>query len=253
MPKFLWNVYAHCYDAITGLAPYQDMLDDVVAALEVAPGMRVLDAGCGTGVLAERLAATCPDIEVVAVDLSPSMLKRARARRKWPASFAFVDGTIEEVLAKDQRGFDRMASVNVIWALPDPQATFAQMATHLRPNGRMVHTTPRWRFRAYVILWRHFRRQKGRALARALLDLPMLLLAGLLNLLLVGQSLLLARGPDAKRRWDADGLAKLLGAATVPPRLVKTCYAGQGHLLVSEKLSQPQHQASGPTKPTPAG
>jgi SAM-dependent methyltransferase len=235
MPKFLWNMYAYCYDAITGLAPYQDMLDDVVEALEVAPGMRVLDAGCGTGVLAERLAVACPELEVVAVDLSPAMLKRARARRAWPASFSFVDGAIEDVLARDLRGFDRVASVNVIWALPDPQDTFAKMAGRLRPSGRMVHTTPRWRFRADVIVWRHFSKLRGRALARALLGLPKLLLAGLLNLLLVGQSLLLTRGSNAKRRWEADGLARLLGAAAVPPRLVKACYAGQGLLLVCEK------------------
>ena len=234
-PRLLWNLYALCYDRIVGLLPYQEMLGEVVAALDLSPGMRVLDAGCGTGALAERLAAEHPDIELVAVDLSPSMLKRARARRVWPASFRFVEGNIDDMLASDERGYDRMASVNVIWTLPDPGRTFAQMTAHLREGGRMVHTTPSWRFRALAIVWRHVCGQRGWGRLKALFGLPALALAGLLNLLLVGQSMLLARGPRARQRWHADGLAELLRAAGAPPRVVSSCYAGQNLLLVCEK------------------
>jgi len=235
MPSFLWNLYAHCYDRIVGLLPYQDMLDDVVAALDLSPGMRVLDAGCGTGPLAERIASKHPDIELLAVDLSPSMLKRAQARRVWPASFKFVEGNIDDVLASDERGYDRIASVNVIWTLPNPERTFALMTTHLRKGGRMVHTTPRWRLRALSIVWRHVFGQKGWQRLRALLGLPMLALAGLLNLVLVAQSMMLARAPHASRRWHAEGLAELLRSAGVPPRVVRPCYAGQNLLLVCDK------------------
>jgi SAM-dependent methyltransferase len=235
MPKLLWNLYAHCYDAITGLLPYQEMLDEVVASLEVTAGMRVLDAGCGTGVLAERLALSCPNIELVGVDLSSSMLARARGRRDWPRSFTFVEGDIDEVLAANPAGFDRIASVNVIWTLPDPRSTLAAMTAGLRPGGRMVHTTPRFSVRAHAIVWRHLRAQRGLALGRALLGLPLLLFAGLLNLLLVAQSALLARAPQAAGRWDKDGLIALLGGAGAETRQVRSCYAGQGHLLVAER------------------
>jgi Methylase involved in ubiquinone/menaquinone biosynthesis len=235
MPKLLWNLYALCYDRIVELLPYQEMLDEVVTALDLSPGMRVLDAGCGTGALAERLAAKHPDIELVAADLSPSMLKRARARRDWPASFKFVEGNIDDVLAGDERGFDRIASVNVIWTLPDPQRTFALMTARLREGGRMVHTTPSWRFRAPAIVWRHIHGHRGWARLRSLLGLPVLALAGLLNLFLLAQSMLLARAPRASKRWHADGLAELLRAAGAPPRAVQPCYAGQDVLLVCEK------------------
>jgi SAM-dependent methyltransferase len=238
MPTLLWNIYAHCYDAISGLVPYQEMLDEVVAALELAPGMRVLDAGCGTGVLAERLATTCPDIELVGVDFSPSMLARARARRAWPASFTFVEGSIDDFLAGDAAKFDRIASVNVIWTLPDPRGTLAAMTAGLRPGGRMVHTTPRFSLRAQIIVWRHLRRQKGWALVRALLGLPVLLFVGLLNLSLVIQSAVLARAPQARKRWHRDGLIALLRDVGAEPRLVRPCYAEQGYLLVAERQEQ---------------
>jgi hypothetical protein len=99
----------------------------------------------------------------------------------------------------------------------------------------MVHTTPRWRLRALSIVWRHVFGQKGWRRLRALFGLPALALAGLLNLVLVVQSMVLARAPHASRRWHADGLAELLRTAGTPPRVVKTCYAGQNLLLVCEK------------------
>ncbi len=235
MPRLLWNLYARCYDRITGLLPYQEMLDEVVGALEVSPGMRVLDAGCGTGALADRLAERHPDIELVAVDWSPAMLERARTRRAWPATFTFVEGSIDDVLADDERGFDRIASVNVIWTLPDPQRTFAQMTRRLRDGGRMVHATPTWRLRAHAIVWRHLRGQKGSDLPRALLGLPVLALAGLLNLLLLVQGKLFARTPRAGKRWHADGLAELFRATGAPSSKIRPCYAGQDVLLVCEK------------------
>jgi SAM-dependent methyltransferase len=235
MPQLLWNLYARCYDRITGLVPYQEMLHEVVTALDVRPGMRVLDAGCGTGALADQLAARHPNIELVAADLSPSMLKRARTRRAWPASFTFVEGNIDDVLASDERGFDGIASVNVIWTLPDPQTTFKRMTARLHDGGRMVHATPSWRFRAHAIVWQHLRGQRGWARLRALGGLPVLALAGLLNLVLVLQSMLFARAPRASKRWHADGLAELLRAAGAPPKTIRPCYAGQDLLLICEK------------------
>jgi SAM-dependent methyltransferase len=251
MPRLLWNLYARCYDRITELLPYRQMLDEVVSALELRPGMRVLDAGCGTGALAERLADGHPDIELVAVDLSPAMVKRARTRRVWPASFKFVEGNIDDVLASDERGFDRIASVNVIWTLPDPENTFARMTTRLREGGRMVHTTPSWRFRAHAIVWQHLCGHRGWARVRALGGLPMLALTGLLNLLLVMQSMVFARAPRAGKRWHADGLVDMLRAAGAPPGMIRPCYAGQNVLLVCEKevadLSAPR--LPGPAQP----
>ncbi|HEX7598189.1 MAG TPA: class I SAM-dependent methyltransferase, partial [Polyangia bacterium] len=125
----LWNLYSACYDLIAGLAPYGDMLDEAVAALELRPGMRVLDAGCGTGALEARLAAHHPDVEVVAVDASSSMVARAQKRRTWPLRTRFVVADINDFLASQNQSFDRVVSVNLIWALDNPSATIKGMAT----------------------------------------------------------------------------------------------------------------------------
>ena len=50
----------------------------VLALLDPRPGERILDVGCGDGVLTEKLVAAGAD--VVAVDASPEMIAAARAR-----------------------------------------------------------------------------------------------------------------------------------------------------------------------------
>lgn len=235
MPGLLWNLYARCYDTIAGLAPYQDMLDEVVQGLELAPGMRVLDAGCGTGALAERVALVRPDVEWVGIDLSPTMLEIAKAKRRWPHGFSFSQANIDDYLSSDTRGFDRIASVNVIWTLPDPVATFGRMTKALRPDGGMVHTTPRLRFAAQRIAWNHIVRQRGWARLRAILSLPLLGLAGLLNLVLVAQSVFRRSARDVAKRWDAKGLEELLRTSGAIVSVSRPCYAGQAHLLVCAK------------------
>lgn len=228
-----WNLYAACYDLVANLAPYQDMLDEVVAELDLRPGMRVLDAGCGTGALAARLAKRHPDVQVLGVDLSAGMVGRAQRRRDWPPGFRFKHGSLEDALDGDGDGFDRIASVNVIWALGDPALAAQCMARRLRSGGRMVHTTPRWHFRFDLIVLRHLRRAwSDHCFARAVLSLPLLAVAGLLNLGLVMR--VLGRTLRDRSRWHADGLARLFTQPRLRPPNIRPTYAGQAFLLVCD-------------------
>jgi SAM-dependent methyltransferase len=225
----LWNLYSACYDLIAGLAPYGDMLDEVVAALDLRPGMRVLDAGCGTGALEARLA-------VVAVDASSAMVARARRRQAWPAGTRFVVADINDFLANQNERFDRVVSVNLLWALADPAATIKALAAYVCEGGRMVHTTPRWRFRFDVIMAQHLRRTRGvRGFVRALGVLPLLAVAGLLNLVLVLR--VLAHTWRDRSRWQADGLARLFAQPGFGPAAIRPTYAGQGFLVACDNLT----------------
>jgi ubiquinone/menaquinone biosynthesis C-methylase UbiE len=59
-------------------------------------GLRLLDAGCGTGASTAALLAVAPEAEIVAVDASEGMLTQARAKA-WPASVSFVQSRIEDL------------------------------------------------------------------------------------------------------------------------------------------------------------
>src|SRR5689334_21510376 len=69
-------------------------------------GLRLLDAGCGTGASTDALLACAPDAEIVGVDVSDGMLAQARVKR-WPPSVRFVHSPIDSITETDvDGGFD---------------------------------------------------------------------------------------------------------------------------------------------------
>ena len=70
------------------------------------PGARVLEIGCGTGAVTERLVAR--GAEVTALDQNPEMLERAQARLG-DAPVAWLERTASEIDALPEQGFDAVA------------------------------------------------------------------------------------------------------------------------------------------------
>lgn len=84
MSEKLWEVYASCYDAISHLAPYQEMMVEIVDRANLQDGMEILDAGCRTGNLIKEIINRQVRVKIVAVDFSKAMLKRARRKITHP-------------------------------------------------------------------------------------------------------------------------------------------------------------------------
>jgi arsenite methyltransferase len=110
----------------------------VRAALDAAPGERILDVGCGPGFYcAELLDEVGPGGSVVGLDGSPQMLALAarRCAGHGNVEFAQADAT---ALPVDDAGFDAALCVQVLEYVPDPSAALAELHRVLRPGGRVV-------------------------------------------------------------------------------------------------------------------
>jgi ubiquinone/menaquinone biosynthesis C-methylase UbiE len=133
---------ASAYDRLVGANPgYHAHLRRSARTFrfpDAGDGMRLLDAGCGTGASTAALLAAVPRARVVGVDASPGMLARARTK-PWPATVEFVHGRVEDLADAGVAGpFDGIFAAYLIRNLPDPDATLAALRALLRPGGLLV-------------------------------------------------------------------------------------------------------------------
>jgi demethylmenaquinone methyltransferase/2-methoxy-6-polyprenyl-1,4-benzoquinol methylase len=106
----------------------------VLSAGGVAPGARVLDVACGTGVLAEAASRLVgPQGGVVGLDPSAGMLARARGR----GVSRLVLG-VAEALPFPDGSFDLVTMGYALRHVADLGATFSEYRRVLRPGGRVL-------------------------------------------------------------------------------------------------------------------
>jgi SAM-dependent methyltransferase len=107
----------------------------VVVREHVRPsrGERVLDLGCGPGVLFEHLG----DVRYVGIDVSQEYIDRARRSYGDRAEFRVGDAS---ALDEDLRGFDLVLAFGVLHHLDDATAgrLFGEAHSALSPSGRLV-------------------------------------------------------------------------------------------------------------------
>lgn len=100
--------------------------------LDLAPGERLLIVGAGTGA---DLPYVPPGVSVVATDLTPAMLTRARPRLREAMALALMDG---HQLGVRTAGFDAVVLHLILAVIPDPALCLREAARALRPGGRLV-------------------------------------------------------------------------------------------------------------------
>lgn len=94
---------------------------------------RVLDVGCGTGIMSARLADS--GRRVLGVDLSPAMIRRARRHDR--PNLDFIKGDAEQLPLKDGM-FDALVNLISFHHYPHPDRALAEFHRVLRPGGRLV-------------------------------------------------------------------------------------------------------------------
>lgn len=135
----LWNLAAR-----THYRPLEDWIGPRVhelalRRLELRPGRRALDIGCGTGggVLALR-EAVGPDGAVTGVDNSPRMLAKARRRMRahgWTNVELRLGDATRLPLGDEE--FDAAMALFSLSAMPDVPAAVRHAYAALRPGGRL--------------------------------------------------------------------------------------------------------------------
>jgi ubiquinone/menaquinone biosynthesis C-methylase UbiE len=113
-------------------AGYHALIDqiEVDAVREFAVGKRVLEAGCGTGLVLGRLAKVAR--EAHGFDLSLGMVDKARER-----GLSVALGSVTQVPFRDD-SFDFVCSFKVLAHVPDIERALVELARVTRPGGTLV-------------------------------------------------------------------------------------------------------------------
>lgn len=130
--------YAGIYDPDTDFdRRYTDATAARIAE-RVAPGQRVLELGCATGLMTAALAAA--GARVTAIDRSEEYLARARERVGERATLLCTG--LEETGWEETTGsgFDHVLACNLVHEMDDPVALLARASSVLAPAG-LVHLT----------------------------------------------------------------------------------------------------------------
>ena len=118
----------------------------VVRHAEVRAGQRVLDVGCGTGVVA--VTAALRGAHVTGLDLTPALLEQARENgRIAEVTVEWLEGDAESLPFEDAV-FDAVLSQFGHMFAPRPEVAVAEMLRVLKPGGTIAFST--WPPELYV-------------------------------------------------------------------------------------------------------
>ena len=113
-------------------------LAELATAYVTQPPRKILEVGCGTGLLTERILQLWAGSELWVNDLVEGMCAKAAARCRVPAAHCLV-GDIESLPLPG--AFDLVISASVFQWLARPAETFIRLAACLQPGGWLAFST----------------------------------------------------------------------------------------------------------------
>jgi ubiquinone/menaquinone biosynthesis C-methylase UbiE len=136
--RYGWDKAAHLYEESwqQQLAPAQSTL---LTLAQLAPGERVLDVACGTGLVTFAAAdAVGPGGRAVGTDLSDGMVAEAHTRARSRGLEIRFDRMDAEELAFPDASFDVALCALGLMYVPDPDKALTEMTRVVAPGGRVI-------------------------------------------------------------------------------------------------------------------
>jgi ubiquinone/menaquinone biosynthesis C-methylase UbiE len=235
-----WELYSYFYGlSLRNLFPYRELLEDVNKAVDAKDGDSVLDAGCGPGLIIERIvrANQGTNVSVTGLDLSKRMINRARSRcRNFNVRFLVAD--LNKPLDFPGFSFDKVVCSNTLYALKDPHRVIAEFHRVLKQGGVLIITNPRPNADQRQLIRAHIAAINRLApihtkiyhIVTSISLIPVHLAVIAINRAIV------QRGRSSEYHfWERDEFEEALRESGFQTVLIDSCYADQDWLIKAKK------------------
>jgi len=127
-----------------------------LALMDLKPGERVLDLGCGAGwatrLMAQIVGAGERPGQVIGLDLSDEMIRRARAGSKAYENVMFVAGSAQQI-PWDENFFNKVLSVESFYYYADQGRALAELFRVMAPRGWLFILINLYKDNPYSLRW----------------------------------------------------------------------------------------------------
>ncbi len=134
-----------------------DITEKAIRQMDLRPGERVLDLGCGAGWATRILARLVGDGpeghgQVIGLDISDEMIRRARAASKDFDNVMFVVGSADKI-PWEENFFDKVLSVESFYYYPDQDRALNELFRVIAPRGRLYILINLYKDNPYSLRW----------------------------------------------------------------------------------------------------
>ncbi len=136
---------------------HASIVEQTLRLMDLRPGERVLDMGCGAGWATRILARMVGDGpqghgQVIGVDISDEMIRRARATSKDFDNVMFVWGSAHQI-PWEENFFDRVLSVESFYYYADQDRAAHELFRVMAPKGRLFILINLYKENPYSLRW----------------------------------------------------------------------------------------------------
>ncbi len=133
----IFDRWAPNYDILFTTVFYQALHKRLLDYLQLADNPNVLDLGCGTGRLLDRLAEEFPTLRGTGFDLSSQMIRQAREKKRdrHRPRLIFIEGNAENLPFTDAQ-FDTVFNTISFLHYPNPTQVLSEVSRILHPGGK---------------------------------------------------------------------------------------------------------------------
>ncbi|USD42554.1 bifunctional 2-polyprenyl-6-hydroxyphenol methylase/3-demethylubiquinol 3-O-methyltransferase UbiG [Vibrio sp. SCSIO 43135] len=112
-------------------------------------GKKVLDVGCGGGILAESMAKT--GAEVTGLDMGKEPLEVARLHAlETGTTLTYIQSTIEDHASDNAQTYDVVTCMEMLEHVPDPLSVIQSCAALVKPGGHVFFSTLNRNMKSYL-------------------------------------------------------------------------------------------------------